>query len=65
MVDYVTIDRNKTAVNILNLVRPDYYVKGFEYFSSGLPIATKDEMRLVKKYKVNDFFTRRLCIFIN
>ena len=57
MVDYVTIDRNKTAVNILNLVRPDYYVKGFEYFSSGLPIATKDEMRLVKKYKGKMIFS--------
>ena len=57
MVDYVTIDRNKTAVNILNLVRPDYYVKGFEYFSSGLLIATKDEMRLVKKYKGKMIFS--------
>jgi rfaE bifunctional protein kinase chain/domain/rfaE bifunctional protein nucleotidyltransferase chain/domain len=57
MVDYVIIDRNKTAIDILNIVRPDFYVKGFEYFSSGLPVTTKEEMKLVKKYKGRMIFS--------
>ena len=42
MVDYVTIDNNKTSLNILKKLNPDYFAKGFEYSSGGLPPATQE-----------------------
>ncbi len=50
LIDFVIIDNNKTANKILTQIKPDFYVKGFEYTSKGLPEATKDELKLVKSY---------------
>ena len=37
MVDYVVIDDNKKPLKLLNKLKPDYFAKGFEYTSKGLP----------------------------
>ena len=34
----------------LELVQPDFFAKGFEYTSKGLPPATKEEAEVVEKY---------------
>ena len=43
MVDYVVIDRNEKANKIFE-PKARFYAKGFEYFSKGLPPATKAEI---------------------
>ncbi len=50
LIDFVIIDNNKSANNILLKLKPDFYVKGFEYTSRGLPEATKEEMKIVKSF---------------
>ena len=57
MVDYVIIDDNKTSLNTLKKLNPDYFAKGFEYTSAGLPPATKDEAKIVEKYGGEMIFT--------
>ncbi len=57
MVDYVVIDRNEKANKILLNLKPDFYAKGFEYFSKGLPPATKAEISVVKSYGGKMFFS--------
>lgn len=57
MVDFVVIDRNEKANNILSNLKPNYYAKGFEYSSKGLPPATKSEMAVVKSYGGKMFFS--------
>jgi cytidyltransferase-like protein len=43
MVDFVIIDDHQTPLNLLTELKPDFFAKGFEYTSSGLPPATLDE----------------------
>ena len=50
LIDFVIIDNNKSANKILLQIKPDFYVKGFEYTSKGLPEATKEEMKIVKSF---------------
>lgn len=57
MVDYVVIDRHEKANYILKYIKPDFYAKGFEYFSKGLPKATKDEIKVVESYGGKMFFS--------
>ena len=57
VVDYVIIDDNKTSLNTLKKLNPDYFAKGFEYTSAGLPPATKDEAKIVEKYGGEMIFT--------
>tara|TARA_B100000029_G_scaffold463033_1_gene496032 strand:+ start:2206 stop:3759 length:1554 start_codon:yes stop_codon:yes gene_type:complete len=57
MVDYVVIDHNqKPHKNLLSL-KPDYFAKGFEYTSGGLPPATKEEAKIVESYGGEMIFT--------
>lgn len=57
MVDYVIIDQDSTPINILNSIRPDFFAKGFEYTSSGLPPATQEESEVVESYGGQMIFT--------
>ncbi len=57
MVDYVIIDGEATPINILNTIQPDYFAKGFEYTSSGLPPATQEEADVVEAYGGQMIFT--------
>ena len=43
MVDYVLIDENKKPLKTFKQIEPDYFAKGFEYTSKGLPAATQEE----------------------
>ena len=49
MVDYVLIDENKKPLNLLKKLKPDYFAKGFEYTSKGLPAATLEEKNELDK----------------
>ena len=51
------IDDNKKPLNLIRDLKPDYFAKGFEYNSSGLPPATKEEQEVVTKYGGDIIFT--------
>ena len=57
MVDYVLIDSNPTPLNNIEVLKPNYFAKGFEYSSTGLPKATYEELKVVKKNGGEMLFT--------
>jgi rfaE bifunctional protein kinase chain/domain len=57
MVDYVLIDQNATPLENLGVIQPDFFAKGFEYTSSGLPRATAEEAEVVEGYGGEMIFT--------
>ncbi len=57
MVDHVLIDNNATPLKNLALLKPDFFAKGFEYQSTGLPEATKEEAKIVERYGGEMIFT--------
>ena len=48
MVDYVIIDQNKFPYKLLNLIKPNYFAKGMEYFIGKNPL-TEKEKKIVEK----------------
>jgi rfaE bifunctional protein kinase chain/domain len=57
MVDYVIIDENAKPLENLDVLNPDYFAKGFEYNSGGLPKATQEEANVVESYGGEMIFT--------
>jgi rfaE bifunctional protein kinase chain/domain len=57
MVDYVIIDNHEKPLTILNDIKPDFFAKGFEYSSMGLPPATQEEANIVEGYGGKMIFT--------
>jgi len=57
MVDYVIIDEEAKPLKNLQRIQPDYFAKGFEYTSSGLPLSTQEEMNVVSGYGGEILFT--------
>ena len=57
MVDHVLIDENPTPLENLSLIKPDFFAKGFEYTSVGLPEATQEEAEVVESYGGEMIFT--------
>jgi len=57
MVDYVVIDLNQTPLRNIEVIQPDYFAKGFEYSSNGVPPKTAEEMRVVEGYGGEVIFT--------
>ena len=57
MVDYVLIDNHEKPNELIKSLQPNYFAKGFEYGSSGLPIATKEEKKIVESYGGKMIFT--------
>ena len=58
MVDYVVIDENKTPLENLAVIQPDYFAKGYEYTKSGeLHPRTKEELDVVQRYGGELLFT--------
>ena len=57
MVDYVFIDHRPTPLKLINSIKPDFFAKGFEYTSKGLPQATETESNLVESYGGKMIFT--------
>lgn len=50
MVDYVIIDYNETPIKNLLTIKPDYFVKGFEYSKDEIHPKTKEEIKAVSSY---------------
>ncbi len=57
LVDYVIIDQNPTPLSNIASLKPDYFAKGYEYISSGLPPKTAEEASVVKSYGGEIIFT--------
>jgi rfaE bifunctional protein kinase chain/domain len=57
MIDYVIIDEEATPLRNLQRIQPDYFAKGFEYTSSGLPPNTQEEADVVNAYGGEMIFT--------
>ncbi|MDC3113134.1 adenylyltransferase/cytidyltransferase family protein, partial [Pelagibacteraceae bacterium] len=50
MVDFVLIDNNKTPLNNISKIKPDFFAKGFEYSKSNMPVETKEEIYVIEKF---------------
>jgi len=50
IVDFVVIDYHDKPIENLLLLKPDYFVKGFEYSKDGIHPKTKEEMEAVSSY---------------
>ncbi len=57
MVDYVVIDANKTPLENIALIEPDYFAKGYEYQSGGVHPKTAEEAAVVEAYGGQIIFT--------
>ncbi|MEM8811190.1 MAG: PfkB family carbohydrate kinase [Pseudomonadota bacterium] len=57
MVDFVIIDRNATPLENMRKIQPDYFAKGYEYVSSGLPPKTQEEKDILDSYGGEFIFT--------
>ena len=57
MVDFVIIDANPTPIANLRALQPDYFAKGYEYFSNGVPPKTQEEMDTLAEYGGEVVFT--------
>jgi rfaE bifunctional protein kinase chain/domain len=57
MVDYVIIDKNAKPLENLKALNPDFFAKGFEYTTGGLPPATQEETDVVEGYGGEMIFT--------
>ena len=65
MVDYVVIDSNPTPLENLSTIKPDYFAKGYEYVSSGLPPKTQAEKDVLDTYGGEFIFTPwRHCLLL-
>ncbi|HZO47130.1 MAG TPA: PfkB family carbohydrate kinase [Xanthobacteraceae bacterium] len=57
VVDYVVIDRNAKPIENIRLIQPDYFAKGFEYATGGMPPKTVEEADAVQSYGGEIIFT--------
>jgi len=64
-VDYVILSENETAMEIINYVQPDYYVKGKEYenFEADLSQNIEKEIAAVRSYGGEAYFTDNPVVF--
>jgi rfaE bifunctional protein kinase chain/domain/rfaE bifunctional protein nucleotidyltransferase chain/domain len=57
IVDYVMIDKNSTPIENIKLLQPDFFAKGYEYTSAGLPPKTQEEVDALQSYGGEIIFT--------
>jgi rfaE bifunctional protein kinase chain/domain/rfaE bifunctional protein nucleotidyltransferase chain/domain len=57
MVDYILINEDATPISLIQQLKPDFFAKGFEYVSNGLPPATQEESDSVMSYGGQLVFT--------
>ncbi len=57
MVDFVVVDMNDNPLENIKIIEPDYFAKGFEYTSKGLPPKTQAEAKVVEAYGGEMIFT--------
>jgi len=63
MIDYVIIDEEAKPLKNIQLIQPDYFAKGFEYISGGLPPSTQEEMEIINGYGGELIFTPGDVVF--
>ena len=57
VVDYVIVDPNPTPIEHIKYLQPDYFAKGYEYFSEGVPARTQEEIDTLESYGGEIVFT--------
>ena len=57
MVDYVLIDTNPTPLQNIAYLQPDFFAKGYEYVSGGMPPKTCEEADMLSTYGGEIIFT--------
>ncbi len=57
MVDFVIIDPDPTPIANILYLEPDFFAKGYEYFSNGIPPKTQEEMTALDSYGGEMVFT--------
>ncbi len=57
MVDYVVIDDDPVPLNNIADLQPDYFAKGYDYVSNGVPQKTLDEKSALESYGGEMIFT--------
>ena len=50
IVDYVIIDDYAKPINLISKIKPDYFIKGFEYSENNIHPKTKEEIKALKKF---------------
>ena len=50
LVDYVIIDYNYKPLSLLSKIKPNYFLKGFEYVKNNINPKTKEEMKILNSY---------------
>ena len=56
-VDFVVIDENETPIKNLKKIRPDFFVKGYEYKKNQENSKTQEEIQVLKSYGGQFLFT--------
>jgi rfaE bifunctional protein kinase chain/domain len=56
-VDFVLVDPNPTPIENIRTLQPDYFAKGYEYFASGVPPRTQEEIDTLAEYGGEMVFT--------
>ncbi len=57
LVDYVVVDENPTPLENLDVIRPNIFVKGYEYGAKGMHPKTAEEQKVVGSYGGTLIFT--------
>jgi rfaE bifunctional protein kinase chain/domain len=57
MVDYVIIDKHATPLPNLDILKPDFFAKGYEYSGKNKPKKTEEEELLLRSYGGEMLFT--------
>ncbi len=57
MVDYVIIDKNETPLQNIEILKPDFFAKGYEYSAQNKPKKTQEEESLLASYGAEMLFT--------
>ena len=56
-VDYVIVDQNPTPLKNIELLKPDYFAKGYSYVDGGVHAKTQEETEFVESYGGEIIFT--------
>ena len=57
VVDFVLIDKMPTPIKNLNILKPDFFAKGYEYINEGVHIKTEEEIKALDTYGGEIIFT--------
>ncbi len=56
-VDYVIVDRDPVPHRNLEIIKPDFFAKGYEYMDGGIHPKTAEEMKILESYGGEILFT--------